>query len=102
MRGRPPTAVARRSMTTSSEGLTAPFALARFRAASGNTSLGLVSGERIPPPSADELGAPDLNAFLASPSWDRLEDLASREDDGWAPPRVGTPAAPATSPHGAA
>src|SRR4051794_10032468 len=96
MRGRPPTAVARRSMTTSSEGLTAPFALARFRDASGNTSLGLVSGERIRTLSADELGAPDLNAFLASPSWDRLEDLASREDDGWLPLGSVTLTAPVT------
>src|SRR5438309_2285716 len=44
-------ATARRTMTSPSEGLTAPFALARFRGTSGQPSLGLpacVVGDDVP------------------------------------------------------
>src|SRR3954453_18915583 len=78
-------AAARRTMTSPSEGLTAPFALARFRGTSGQPSLGLVAGARIRPLSAEDLGASDLNAFLAAPAWDRLERLAAIDDDQWLP-----------------
>ena len=72
-------------MTSPSEGLAAPFALARFRGSSGQPSLGLAAGNRIRPLSAEDLGAPDLNAFLAAPDWDRLETLAAVDDDQWRP-----------------
>ncbi|MDR7183830.1 2-keto-4-pentenoate hydratase/2-oxohepta-3-ene-1,7-dioic acid hydratase in catechol pathway [Microbacterium trichothecenolyticum] len=68
-------------MTTSSRGLTAPFALARFRDGD-SVRLGLVAGDRIRAVSDDELGAAGLNAFLAHPDWDRLRALASH-DRGW-------------------
>ena len=70
-------------MTTSSHGLTAPFALARFRDGD-SVRLGLVAGDRIRAVSDDELGAAGLNAFLAHPDWDRLRALASH-DRGWMP-----------------
>ena len=70
-------------MTTSSHGLTAPFALARFRDGD-SVRLGLVAGDRIRAVSDDELGAAGLNAFLAHPDWDRLRALASH-DGGWMP-----------------
>ena len=70
-------------MTPTSTGLTAPFALARFRDG-GDIQLGLVTGDQIRPINRDELGAADLNAFLAFPDWDRLATLA--ETDGpWRP-----------------
>ncbi|WP_345800738.1 fumarylacetoacetate hydrolase family protein [Microbacterium sp. AZCO] len=73
-------------MTTTSEGLTAPFAFARFRDGD-SVRLGLVAGDRIRTLSPDELGAADLNAFLAHPDWDRLAALADRDGDveGWMP-----------------
>lgn len=63
--------------------LTAPFALARFR---DGDSLrpGLVAGERIRPLDAEDLGAPGLNDFLAAPDWDRLAALAGA-DGPWRP-----------------
>ena len=70
-------------MTTSSHGLTAPFALARFRDGD-SVRLGLVAGDRIRAVSDDELGAAGLNAFLAHPDWDRLRALAA-DDGGWMP-----------------
>ncbi|QIG39196.1 fumarylacetoacetate hydrolase family protein [Microbacterium sp. 4R-513] len=71
-------------MTTTSAGLTAPFALARFRDGD-SVRLGLVAGERIRPLSADDLGAPDLNAFLAHPDWQRLRALAESAEGRWMP-----------------
>ena len=71
-------------MTSSSAGLTAPFALARFRQEGGAATLALVAGDRIRPLSPTDLGADDLNAFLADPDWDRLEALAG-DDGGWLP-----------------
>ncbi|MGU3644283.1 fumarylacetoacetate hydrolase family protein [Microbacterium sp. C23T] len=70
-------------MTTSSHGLTAPFALARFRDGD-SVRLGLVAGDRIRAVSDDQLGAAGLNAFLAHPDWDRLRALAA-EDGEWMP-----------------
>lgn len=68
-----------------STGLTAPFALARFlEADAGPARLGLVAGERIRPLEEADLGAPDLNAFLAAPDWDRLEALTAA-DGPWRP-----------------
>ncbi len=64
-------------------GLTAPYALARFR--DGDTvALGVVAGDRIRRVSADELGASGLNDFLAAPDWDRIAAIAKVED-GWMP-----------------
>jgi len=57
---------------------TAPFALARYRQG-GDVVLGLVAGDRIRPLEAADLGAADLNAFLAAPDWDRLAGLARAE-----------------------
>ncbi|MEO8261663.1 MAG: fumarylacetoacetate hydrolase family protein [Pseudolysinimonas sp.] len=57
------------------------FALARFRDGDA-VRLGLVSRGRIRALAPDELGAPDLNAFLGSPDWARLEALAET-DGGW-------------------
>jgi 2-keto-4-pentenoate hydratase/2-oxohepta-3-ene-1,7-dioic acid hydratase in catechol pathway len=57
---------------------TAPFALARYRQGD-DVVLGLVAGERIRPLEAADLGAADLNAFLAAPDWDRLAGLAQVE-----------------------
>jgi 2-keto-4-pentenoate hydratase/2-oxohepta-3-ene-1,7-dioic acid hydratase in catechol pathway len=62
---------------------TAPFALARYRDA-GVVVVGLVAGERIRPLSAADLGAADLNGFLAAPDWDRLAALADAEG-AWIP-----------------
>jgi len=66
-------------MTTTSTGLTAPFALARYRDGSA-VRLGLVAGETIRPLSAADLGAADLNAFLADADWDRLAALVGTGD----------------------
>ena len=60
---------------------TAPFALARYRQGDA-VVLGLVAGERIRPLDAADLGAGDLNAFLAAPDWDRLAALADA-DGAW-------------------
>ena len=86
-------------MTSSSDGLTAPFALVRFRADDGTEPrLGLVAGERVREVGPDDLGAPDLNAFLAEApaSWDRLAAVAERDDDGWHPLADVTLTAPVT------
>ncbi|MGX9347216.1 fumarylacetoacetate hydrolase family protein [Microbacterium sp. KNMS] len=61
------------------------FALARYRDGA-EVRLGLVAGDRIRPVGPDELGAPDLNAFLADAfaGWERMAALA--ETDGpWQP-----------------
>jgi 2,4-didehydro-3-deoxy-L-rhamnonate hydrolase len=70
-------------MTTWSAGLTAPYALARFRDG-GDVVLGLVAGDRILPIGPDELGAADLNGFLAASDWDRLAGLVDA-DGPWRP-----------------
>ncbi|MFG6444580.1 fumarylacetoacetate hydrolase family protein [Microbacterium sp. P07] len=62
---------------------TAPFALARYRRGE-DIALGLVAGERIRPLDAADLGASDLNAFLATADWDRLGRLA-QQDGPWSP-----------------
>ncbi|MBF4635310.1 fumarylacetoacetate hydrolase family protein [Agreia pratensis] len=62
---------------------TAPFALARFREGA-DVRLGLVMGDRIRPLDTDDLGAADLNAFLAAPDWDRLAGLTN-DADTWMP-----------------
>ena len=67
-----------------STGLTAPFALARYRDGA-DARLGLVAGDRIRPLDADALGAADLTSFLAAADWDRLASLASSEEGGWMP-----------------
>jgi len=68
-------------MTTGRE--SAPeFALARFRDGDGDAvRLGLVSRGRIRALTIDELGAPDLNAFLGAPDWARLEARADTDGD---------------------
>jgi 2,4-diketo-3-deoxy-L-fuconate hydrolase len=70
-------------MTTTSAGLTAPIALARYRDGDA-VRLGLVAGDRIRPLGPDDLGAAGLNAFLAHPDWNRLAALATTEG-GWMP-----------------
>lgn len=70
-------------MTTTSAGLTAPIALARYRDGDA-VRLGLVAGDRIRPLGPEDLGAADLNAFLAHPDWKRLAALATTEG-GWMP-----------------
>ena len=72
-------------MTSSSDGLAAPFALVRYREAGAEPALGLLAGERVRPIGPDELGAPDLNTFLAEApaAWERLAAVAERDDDGW-------------------
>lgn len=62
----------------------APFALARFREGA-DVRLGLVAGDRIRALRPDDLGATDLNAFLASPDWDRLGALAEKDGNEWMP-----------------
>ena len=66
-----------------STGPTAPSALARYRDGD-STVLGVVAGDRIRPVSSEELGAPDLNALLASGDWSSIAALADVED-GWRP-----------------
>ena len=68
---------------TTTAGITAPFAVARFREAD-DTRLGLVAGDRIRALSADDLGAATLNDFLADPDWDRLTGLAAADGE-WMP-----------------
>lgn len=67
-----------------STGITAPFALARYRDGA-DARLGLVAGERIRPLDAEALGAADLNDFLATPDWERLAALATADEGGWMP-----------------
>lgn len=56
----------------------AQIALARYLIPGATEpSLGLVSQERIRPLSPDDLGAVDLNTFLASPNWERMRQLAA-------------------------
>ena len=85
-------------MTSSSDALTAPFALVRYRAGDAEPVLGLVAGERVRPIGPDELDAPDLNAFLAEApaAWDRLAAVAERDDDAWLPIADVTLTAPVT------
>ncbi|MFB7893737.1 fumarylacetoacetate hydrolase family protein [Microbacterium sp. NPDC056044] len=64
-------------------GLDAPYALARYREGAG-ARVGLVADGRIRPLGPDELGAPDLNAFLSAPDWERLGAL-KEADGGWMP-----------------
>ncbi|MDN3496458.1 fumarylacetoacetate hydrolase family protein [Planococcus sp. APC 4015] len=66
-----------------STGPQAPYALARFRDGDAVT-LGVVVGDRIRPVSSAELGARDLNDFLASGSWDTVAALAESAG-GWMP-----------------
>ncbi|KAA9155979.1 fumarylacetoacetate hydrolase family protein [Microbacterium lushaniae] len=68
-------------MTT--QGPDAPFALARFRDGEG-TVLGLVAGDRIRALGPDDLGAADLNSFLATGEWGRLARLVD-VDGPWRP-----------------
>ncbi|WP_404429518.1 fumarylacetoacetate hydrolase family protein [Microbacterium lacus] len=75
-----------------STGPSAPYALARFRT-EGAVALGVVAADRIRAISADELGAADLNAFLADPDWDRIAALAESEG-GWMPLAAVTLTAP--------
>jgi 2,4-didehydro-3-deoxy-L-rhamnonate hydrolase len=75
-------------------GPSAPYALARYRAGD-SAQLGVVSGQRIRPISADELGAADLNALLGADGWTRIAELATRED-GWMPLDSVTLTAPVT------
>lgn len=62
----------------------APFALARYQDGT-DVRVGLVAGGRIRPLGAGELGAADLNAFLAAGDWDRLAALAEDDGDEWMP-----------------
>ncbi|KAA9158981.1 fumarylacetoacetate hydrolase family protein [Microbacterium lushaniae] len=71
-------------MTKTSSGLTAPFALARVDEG-GRAWPALVAGDRIRPLTPAELGADDLNAFLADPDWGRLGALAEEAGEGWRP-----------------
>ena len=59
------------------------YALARYRDGD-STRLALVAGDRIRPLTADDLGAEDLNAFLATGDWDRIAALAD-SDGPWRP-----------------
>ena len=70
----------------------APFALARIRDGV-RTGTGLVVGDRVRTLSAAELGADDLNSFLADPDWDRLAGLADADGE-WMPVADVTLAAP--------
>jgi 2-keto-4-pentenoate hydratase/2-oxohepta-3-ene-1,7-dioic acid hydratase in catechol pathway len=86
-------------VTSSSDGLTAPFALVRFRADdSSGAQLGLVLGDRVRHIGPDDLGVPDLNAFLAEApaSWDRLRTVAEQADATWHPLTEVTLTAPVT------
>jgi len=88
-------------VTSSSAGLTAPYALVRFRRGDGaEAQLGLVAGDRVRAIGPDELGAPDLNAFLAEApaSWDRLAAIAAQAqaDAAWHPLADVTLTAPVT------
>ncbi|QKJ20399.1 fumarylacetoacetate hydrolase family protein [Microbacterium hominis] len=67
-----------------STGPAAPFALARYREGT-SVQLGLVAGDRIRPLTPDQLGAVELNDFLAAPDWDRLAAVAASPGDDWMP-----------------
>lgn len=66
--------------------LTAPFALARYLAGDA-ARVGLVVGGRIRPLSPGDLGAANLNAFLAAPDWERLGRVAAGacDEHPWLP-----------------
>lgn len=85
-------------MTSSSDGLTAPFALVRFRTGDAEPVLGLVADGRVREIGVHELGAPDLNAFLseAPASWERLRATAQQADATWHPLTDVTLTAPVT------
>lgn len=70
---------------TSHPALDNRFALARYREGA-SVRLGLVAGDRIRPVGPEELGAPDLNGFLATADsgWERLAALVD-EDGPWIP-----------------
>lgn len=70
---------------TSHAALDNRFALARYRDGE-EVVLGLVAGDRIRPVGEAELGAPDLNAFLAESfsGWERLAALVD-QDGPWRP-----------------
>ncbi|MGA1835887.1 fumarylacetoacetate hydrolase family protein [Herbiconiux sp. 11R-BC] len=72
----------------------APFSLVRIETG-GGVRTGLVVGERVRLLTPEQLGAVDLNAFLASADWDRLRAVA--ESDGeWMPLAGVTLTAPVT------
>jgi 2,4-diketo-3-deoxy-L-fuconate hydrolase len=58
-----------------------PFALVRYRDSDG-IRLGLACEDRVRPLEGKDLGASDLNAFLAAPDWDRVAVLA-KPDQTW-------------------
>nr|WP_274636080.1 fumarylacetoacetate hydrolase family protein [Microbacterium bovistercoris] len=60
-----------------------PFALARRRDGDA-VRTALVTGQKIRDLRPDELGAADLNAFLAAPDWDRIAALADADGE-WMP-----------------
>ncbi|WP_322410256.1 fumarylacetoacetate hydrolase family protein [Microbacterium invictum] len=62
----------------------APFALARYREGD-SVRLGLVAGDRIRPLGEAELGAANINDFLADPDWSRLQTEAEETDAAWRP-----------------
>ncbi|MGN7947124.1 fumarylacetoacetate hydrolase family protein [Microbacterium sp. 22215] len=61
-------------MTTTSAGLHAPFALARYRDGEA-IRIGLVTDDVIRPLSDQEIGGHGLNGFLSSPDWESLATL---------------------------
>lgn len=63
------------------------IALARYRTGTTDSHiLGLVAEDQIRPLSTEELGAVDLNAFLAAPDWEQLRDVArDASAGGWQP-----------------
>lgn len=71
-------------MTTTSLPLEIPFALARYRDGDA-VRLAIVVGDRLRPIGSAELAASDLNAFLASPDWQRLARVAADDDGEWMP-----------------
>lgn len=74
--------------------LDAPFALARRR--DGDVvRLALVAGDRIRDLAPADLGAADLNAFLAGGDWARVAALAAAEGD-WMPLAEAVLTAPVT------
>ncbi|WP_194421260.1 fumarylacetoacetate hydrolase family protein [Microbacterium abyssi] len=70
----------------------APFALVRYRDAD-RAQLGLAVENRVRALTPADLGAADLNAFLAQPDWDRIAALAA-PDETWLPLADVTLAAP--------
>lgn len=57
----------------------APFALVRYRDDDG-VHLGIAAGDRVRPLAPNDLGAADLNSFLAAPDWERIAALATPND----------------------